>query len=95
MRALFDACVELLPAHYTEKKKNGNQVCYYEIRNNSDLFFELQLKEGNGTKRIVLYPRSAQLLSAPAGTASLTYDVTSTYVRSDQHLTVELPLQKM
>ncbi|MDD5345731.1 MAG: Sb-PDE family phosphodiesterase [Proteiniphilum sp.] len=95
VRALFDACVELLPAHYTEKKKNGNQVSYYEIRNNSDLFFELQLKEGNGTKRIVLYPRSAQLLSAPAGTASLTYDVTSTYVRSDQHLTVELPLQKM
>ena len=93
VRPLFDACVELLPSHYTEVRGNGNKTNWYEIRNNSDLYFELELKEGNGTKRIVLYPRSAQLISAAAGTASLTYEVTSTYVRSDKHLTVDLSLR--
>lgn len=93
LRALFRACVELSPSHYTEVKGNGNTINYYEIRNNSDLYFELVLKEGNGTRRVVLYPRSAQLISAPAGTTSLTYDVTSTYVRSDRHLSVQLPLR--
>jgi len=93
VRALFGACVELLPSHYTEVKAKGNNTKWYEIRNNSDLYFELQLKEGNGTKHVVLYPRAAQLISAPDGTASLTYDVISTYVRSDTHLSVVLPLQ--
>ncbi|MBK5194480.1 MAG: histidinol-phosphatase [Proteiniphilum sp.] len=93
VRALFNACVELLPSHYTEVRGNGNKTNWYEIRNNSDLYFELEVKEGSGTKRVVLYPRSAQLISAPAATTSLTYDVTSTYVRSDKHLSVELPLR--
>jgi len=93
VRALFKACVELLPSHYTEVRGNGNKTNWYEIRNNSDLYFELELKEGSGTKRVVLYPRSAQLISAPAATTSLTYDVTSTYVRSDKHLSVALPLR--
>lgn len=66
---------------------------WHEIRNNSDLYFELELKEGNGTRHVVLYPRATQLISARAGTTSLTYDVTSTYVRSDTHLSVVLPLQ--
>ncbi len=90
VRALFNACVELFPSHYTEMKNKTN---WYEIRNNSDLYFELELKEGSGTKHVVLYPRSTQLISAPAGTVSLAYDVTSTYVRSDKHLSVELPLR--
>lgn len=93
VRALFGACVHLLPSHYTEVKANGNKTNWYEIRNNSDLYFELELKEGNGTRHVVLYPRAAQLISAPAGTTSLTYDVTSTYVRSDTHLSVVLPLK--
>jgi hypothetical protein len=84
--------VELSPSHYTEVKANGNKTNWYEIRNNSDLYFELELKEGNGTRHVVLYPRAAQLISAPAGTTSLTYEVTSTYVRSDTHLSVVLPL---
>ena len=92
VRALFGACVELSPSHYTEVKANGNKTNWYEIRNNSDLYFELELKEGNGTRHVVLYPRATQLISAPAGTTSLTYDVTSTYVRSDTHLSVVLPL---
>ncbi len=93
VRALFDASVELLPSHYTEKKSNGNDVKHYEIKNNSDLYFELELKEGSGTKSVVLYPRSAQLISAPATTSSLTYDIITTYVRSDQHLSVQLSLK--
>lgn len=93
VRALFDASVELLPSHYIEKKSNGNDVKHYEIKNNSDLYFELELKEGNGTKSVVLYPKSAQLISAPATTSSLTYDIITTYVRSDQHLSVKLNLR--
>lgn len=93
VRALFDACVELLPSHYSDVRSNGSSMSFYEIRNNSDLYFELELNEGSGTKRVVLYPRSAQLISAPTETETLTYDVTSTYVRSDKHLTVDFLLK--
>ena len=93
VRALFDACVKLTPAYYTEEKKNGDKINYYELRNNSDLYFELDLKNGNSTKRVVLYPRSAQQITASAETASLSGEVISTYVRSDQHLTVNFSLK--
>ena len=93
VRALFEACVQLMPVHYTEEKKNGDKINYYELRNNSDLYFELDLKEGNSTKRVVLYPRSVQQISASAETASLSGEVISTYVRSDQHLTVNFSLK--
>lgn len=93
VRALFEACVELMPVHYTEEKKNGDKINYYELRNNSDLYFELDLKNGNSTKRVVLYPRSAQQITASAETASLSGEVISTYVRSDQHLTVNFSLK--
>ena len=93
VRALFGACVQLMPVHYTEEKKNGDKINYYELRNNSDLYFELDLKEGNSTKRVVLYPRSVQQISASAETASLSGEVISTYVRSDQHLTVNFSLK--
>ncbi len=93
VRALFEACVELMPVHYTEEKKNGDKINYYELRNNSDLYFELDLKDGSSTKRVVLYPRSVQQISASAETASLSGEVISTYVRSDQHLTVNFSLK--
>ena len=93
VRALFEACVELMPVHYTEEKKNGDKINYYELRNNSDLYFELNLKNGNSTKRVVLYPRSAQQITASAETASLSGEVISPYVRSDQHLTVNFSLK--
>jgi len=93
VRALFEACVELMPVHYTEEKKNGDKINYYELRNNSDLYFELDLKNGNSTKRVVLYPRSAQQITASAETASLSGEVISTYVRSDQHLSVNFSLK--
>ncbi len=93
VRALFEACVQLMPVHYTEEKKNGDKINYYELRNNSDLYFELDLKEGNSTKRVVLYPRSVQQISASAETAFLSGEVISTYVRSDQYLTVNFSLK--
>ncbi|MCE5178199.1 MAG: Sb-PDE family phosphodiesterase [Porphyromonadaceae bacterium] len=93
VRSLFDACVKLMPAHYAEEKKNGDRINYYELLNNSDLYFELQLEEGNNTKLVVLYPRSVQQISAPAKATALSGEVISTYIRSDQHLSVNFPLK--
>lgn len=93
VRSLFDACVQLTPSFYTEEKKNGDRIKYYELRNNSDLYFELELKEGNNTRLVVLYPRSVQQISASAETTSLSGEVISTYVRSDKHLSVNFPLK--
>ena len=66
---------------------------YYEIQNNSDLYFELRLKSGKGTSEIKLYPMSSQLISAEAGQQSLSYDVTNAYVRSDKNLNIIFQLQ--
>ena len=44
------------------------------------------------TKNVTLYPRSTQLITANEEAASLTGEVVSTYVRSDQHLKVNFPL---
>lgn len=91
VRNLFNACVKLSPSFYNENGKNG-VVKYYEIQNNSDLYFELELTSGSGTKRVVLYPQTSQVITAAEGQDSLTYDVVTTYVRSDKHLSVSLPL---
>lgn len=88
VRSLFNACVQLMPSHFKENKKNGEAVNYYEIRNHSDLYFELVLTEGDGVKKITLHPHSSQLLSAAEGQSFVSYDVTSTYIRSDKHLNV-------
>jgi hypothetical protein len=88
VRNLFNACVEITPTYHSEGTTN-----YYEIRNNSDLYFELQLTSGNGTRRIVLYPSSAQQITAAAGQTSLSYDVITAYVRSDKYLNVVLGLR--
>ena len=92
VRNLFYSCVELMPSHYTEVRNNGIKINHYEIRNNSDLYFELSLSDGSATKNVVLYPRSTQLITANEEAASLTGEVVSTYVRSDQHLKVNFPL---
>ncbi|HBT86226.1 MAG TPA: hypothetical protein DEB12_10035, partial [Porphyromonadaceae bacterium] len=60
--------------------------------NNSDLYFELSLTDGSTNKNVTLYPRSTQLITANEEAASLTGEVVSTYVRSDQHLKVNFPL---
>lgn len=92
VRSLFEASIDLTPNHYSENNSSGQVSLFYQISNNSDLYFELELKEGNGTKLIILHPRSSQIISAPEGTKLLTYEVVTTYIRSDKHLIVDLNL---
>lgn len=93
VKNLFNACVKLLPSHFSQENRNGVKMNYYEIQNNSDLYFELRLKSGKGTSEIKLYPMSSQLISAEAGQQSLSYDVTNAYVRSDKNLNIIFQLQ--
>lgn len=93
VKALFHASVKLLPSHYTEENKNGDKTNHYELQNNSDLYFELELTKGKGTKKITLYPQSTVLITARAGQTVLKYDVTTAYVRSDKFLSVDLALK--
>ena len=83
--------MEVLPRHHSETNRDGKTINYYQIRNNSDLYFELERTAGNGPARIVLHPQSSQVISAEAGQP--VYDVVSTYIRSDKHLSVNLPLR--
>jgi len=88
VRDLFHACVEMGPAFYKRGDRN-----YYEIKNNSDLYFEMELNSGDGTGKVTLFPRSAQVITAPAGQQSLFYEVVTAFVRSNEHLVVELLLK--
>ena len=92
VRDVFHASVSVSPKYHEKSNARGVVTNYYEVVNNSDLYFELQLVSGNGTRNIVLYPGSAQILTARDGQDSLKYEVTSTYVRSDKHLQVDLTL---
>jgi len=87
VRDLFHACVEMGPAFHKRGDRN-----YYEIKNNSDLYFEMELNSGDGTGKVTLFPRSAQVITAPADQQSLFYEVVTAFVRSNEHLVVELPL---
>jgi len=91
VKNLFNACVKLMPSHYSQEK-NGVRTNFYEIQNKSDLYFELELTSGKGTQKITLCPMSSQLLSAEAGQQSLSYDVTNAYVRSNKYLNVSFSL---
>ncbi|OQB31579.1 MAG: hypothetical protein BWY08_00369 [Bacteroidetes bacterium ADurb.Bin174] len=92
VKNLVNACVKLLPSHFSQENQNGTKTNFYEIQNNSDLYFELELTSGKGTKKITLYPMSSQLISAEAGQQSISYDVTTSYVRSDKHLNISFSL---
>lgn len=92
VRNLFHACVKLNGAYYQKSNAQGVKTKYYEISNNSDLYFELHLKEGNGTRKVILYPQSSQVITAAEEQSKLTYEVVSTYIRSDKHLKVDLSL---
>jgi hypothetical protein len=89
-----NASISVSPSYY-EKTNSKTKVStkYYEITNNSDLYFELEIKEGKGTKRIVLYPESTQILTAEAGQSKLSYEIVSTYIRSDKHLLFDINLK--
>lgn len=92
VRDLYNACVSVSKSYHEKANTNGPATKYYEIRNNSDLYFELHLKSGKGTQKLILHPSSAQTITAPAGQSTLTYEVVSTYIRSDKHLEVTLSL---
>jgi hypothetical protein len=84
--------------HFISKKgtsSNGTETItnYYEISNNSDLYFDMELKSGEGTGKVTLFPQSSQIISAPAGQEKLTYEVVTAFIRSDKHLVVEIPLK--
>lgn len=97
VRGLFSACVEMGSRFHSRRVRSGSGVetvtHYYEIRNKSDLYFELELKSGNGTRQVTLYPRSTQIITTPDGQGSLTYEVVTAFVRSDRNLVVEFPLR--
>lgn len=96
VRELFNACVDLLPKHHSRKKKNKDGIIktesFYKIKNNSSLYFELKLKEGDATKKIILEPNSSQIIVANDNQESIAYTVTSTYVRSNKHLEVKFDI---
>lgn len=87
LRHLFNACVELGTSFHTKGERK-----YFEIRNNSDLYFELELESGNGTEKITLFPQTAQVITAPVEAKSLTYKVATAFIRSDKNLLVEFSL---
>jgi 3',5'-nucleoside bisphosphate phosphatase len=93
VKSLFNACVEMGPHFYSKTSGSGAVTNYYEISNNSDLYFELELKSGNGTRNVTLFPRSAQTITAPGGQEKLTYEVVTAFVRSDKHLEIDLHLK--
>jgi 3',5'-nucleoside bisphosphate phosphatase len=97
VRSLFDACVETGPRFHSRRTGSGASrevvTNYYEIGNKSDLYFELELKAGDGTRQVTLHPRSSQIISAHDGQESLTYEVVTAFVRGDRNLTVDIPLR--
>jgi hypothetical protein len=88
VRNLFEACVEIGASFHSKGDRK-----FYEIRNNSDLYFELELVSGNGTEKVTLFPRTAQVISAPENQKSVTYKVVTAFVRSDKNLEVEFSLK--
>lgn len=94
VRALFNACVKVSTPYFTSthKEKNGTErsTKYYEIRNNSDLYFHL--KSDSDQSEVVLAPQSMQRIAINAEQSSLTYEVVNTFIRSDKHLSVTFNL---
>jgi hypothetical protein len=88
VRKLFNACIEVSPSYHSQDDNN-----YYEIKNKSDLYFEMELKSGDGTRDITLYPQSSQVFTASNEQNKLTYEVITTYIRSDKHLVVDIELE--
>lgn len=92
VRNLFHACLKLNGAYHEQSNAHGHKTKYYELSNKSDLYFELHLKEGNATQKVILYPQSTQIITASDQQSKLTYEVVSTFIRSDKHLKINLIL---
>jgi 3',5'-nucleoside bisphosphate phosphatase len=87
VRNLFHACVGISQAFHSKNNRN-----YFELRNNSDLYFELELRSGDGTAQITLHPNSSQILTAADGQKELEYEVVTALVRSNENLVITFPL---
>ncbi len=87
VRNLFMACIDMGPRFLS---KNNRE--YYEMKNNSDLYFELQLEWEEGKTNVTLYPGSSQIVILPVGTKNLECEVLTAFVRGDKNLVVNLPL---
>lgn len=92
VRNLFNSCVNLSLPYHEKTNNNGSKTKYFELTNKSDLHFELHLKEGKGTQKVILYPQSTQIITAGSDQSKLTYEVVSTFIRSDKHLNVDFKL---
>jgi len=92
IRNLFNSCVNLSLPYHEKTNNNGSKTKYFELTNKSDLHFELHLKEGKGTQKVILYPQSTQIITAGSDQSKLKYEVVSTFIRSDKHLTVDFKL---
>ncbi|MGM0531858.1 MAG: Sb-PDE family phosphodiesterase [Bacteroidota bacterium] len=90
VRDLFHACVEMGSSHHSRNNDDGTVTNYYEIKNKSDLYFEMELKSGDATDKVILYPGSSQVISATGDQENLTYEVVNAYIRSDKHLVVDI-----
>lgn len=98
LRDLFHACVSVTPSlmqtSYTDKETGVTTIRhYYEIANRSSLYFELKTSSSKVSSHLILPPFSAQTMAAINGQAEATYEVVSTFVRSDKHLEVTFPLK--
>lgn len=87
VRSLFNACVEIGPEFHS-----NNNSSFYEIKNISDLYFELELRSGDATSAITLYPQSSQVITAAQGQDSVEYEVITALIRSDRNLRVRFSL---
>jgi 3',5'-nucleoside bisphosphate phosphatase len=89
VEALVNACIQVSSSYHSKSKKDkqGNETTskHFEITNNSDLYFELQLETGKATEKIILYPQSTQRIIADADQSELIYEVVNTFIRSDKH----------
>lgn len=85
LQALFSACVKLQPSHYFEETKKGTKIFYYVIKNESDLYFEIEL-EGAREGKVVLGPNHSTIISAKEGTTQIAATILNTYIRSDKNL---------
>jgi hypothetical protein len=93
VRDLFHASVEMGRPYHSENTTDNNAgTKYYEIQNTSDLYFEMELKSGRATEKITLYPHSSQVIKARGGQQKLTYEVVTAFIRSDEHLVVDIAL---
>ena len=87
LKKLFNACIEILPPHFA---KGGRKS--FEIRNNSDLYFELNLKSGEGTGKVILFPHSTQIISAKDDQKNIGYEAVTTFTGANKNLMVEIRL---